>query len=482
MRKVKSNIEETLRDKLTYSKTIFRNYMEHPNVVAISGGKDSLVILDIANLIDPRHKFLKNFVHCDTTMEFPGMTNYLHNLELFYDISIEKVKAFRDFFSLIEDMGFPSRRFRWCCEVFKFAPFTRYLQENHIQYMVTGLRKEESRKRKFYQIESKNPLIPAKQINPILEWTSSDIWEYIKLNHLPYNPIYDKGFNRLGCWPCPFKTSAEWALMEKNYPYLIKDMNYRLETTLQFQKNNYIEDIENFIKTRAWTTNLPTQKNTIVGKIVSMQEGLIKLELNEKEFLNRIIPFLKFLEIIDFNQVNTNTILFKNTKTLKLSQLRIFFEKLLNCVGCGACQTLCPSNAIEIINQRMNIDEGKCTKCYECLSARKLRGACIARNYRPFRNRLRLTESQEESIFVEYQDSCKEGFRGLIRVRKTLDEIECKFQNIAIIQNYGNQKIFINSHFNVQAKKNGAYMELVIIPKIDEIDECINLVLNVLKN
>ena len=40
-------------------------------------------------------------------------------------------------------------------------------------------------------------------INPIIDWTTDEVWEFIKENNLPYCSLYDEGFKRLGCIGCP---------------------------------------------------------------------------------------------------------------------------------------------------------------------------------------------------------------------------------------------------------------------------------------
>jgi phosphoadenosine phosphosulfate reductase len=40
------------------------------------------------------------------------------------------------------------------------------------------------------------------KINPLLEWTSDDVWAYIKINDVPYNALHDRGYPSIGCAPC----------------------------------------------------------------------------------------------------------------------------------------------------------------------------------------------------------------------------------------------------------------------------------------
>lgn len=40
-------------------------------------------------------------------------------------------------------------------------------------------------------------------LNPIIDWTESDVWEFIREHNIPYCELYDQGFKRLGCIGCP---------------------------------------------------------------------------------------------------------------------------------------------------------------------------------------------------------------------------------------------------------------------------------------
>ena len=46
-------------------------------------------------------------------------------------------------------------------------------------------------------------------MNPLLWWTTDQIWEYIRERELPYCHMYDEGFHRLGCVPCPFERNVK---------------------------------------------------------------------------------------------------------------------------------------------------------------------------------------------------------------------------------------------------------------------------------
>jgi phosphoadenosine phosphosulfate reductase len=85
-----------------------------------------------------------------------------------------------------------------CCHIRKMEPLARALDGK--KGWLTGLRREQSAARaEVHDIEQQ----PERaKINPLVEWTQGDIWHYISLNAIPYNPLHDQFFPSIGCAPC----------------------------------------------------------------------------------------------------------------------------------------------------------------------------------------------------------------------------------------------------------------------------------------
>lgn len=374
---------------------LLKDYINNSSV-SISGGKDSLVALDISIKVG-----IKNFVFANTSLAFPGTIEYIKELEKYYGIQIEQVKAPREFLDIINDIGVPSQRLRWCCEVYKFGPLSHYVLQNKIKYLITGIRSEESRKRQNYAKISRNPLIPAIQINPILDWNKDQIWEYIKYHKLPYHPLYNKGYERLGCWMCPFQKSEGFEKLKTNF----KDLYIMLENLIRKNIEKFggvgIKDSDDYIKSYAWTKNALPIKNIIKGSIEYTikndqfyfniksddYETFSKLKINSKLISEKSIKYS-----IDDNSFTIQIV----SRELNINKVLIYCEKQINCIGCGACRSLCLNSAIFIENQKMHIDFSKCTFCLDCLFTTKLRAGCIARNYLPIRYKFKELNLLEE--------------------------------------------------------------------------------------
>lgn len=87
-----------------------------------------------------------------------------------------------------------------CCNVRKIEPLRRALKG--LDAWICGLRRDQSVTRKDLKIvewDSNNNLI---KINPLLNWSESDLNNYIKSNKIPYNTLHDKGYPSIGCAPC----------------------------------------------------------------------------------------------------------------------------------------------------------------------------------------------------------------------------------------------------------------------------------------
>jgi phosphoadenosine phosphosulfate reductase len=87
-----------------------------------------------------------------------------------------------------------------CCHIRKVEPLQRALAGK--KSWVTGLRREQSAARHTLERETWDDANGLIKINPLLEWTNDDVWDYIKVNGVPYNALHDRGYPSIGCAPC----------------------------------------------------------------------------------------------------------------------------------------------------------------------------------------------------------------------------------------------------------------------------------------
>ncbi len=87
-----------------------------------------------------------------------------------------------------------------CCYIRKIEPLKRAIQGYEI--WITGIRAEQSANREdmdFVEWDAANQII---KVHPLFHWTLSDVEDFLKQHHVPYNPLHDKGFPSIGCQPC----------------------------------------------------------------------------------------------------------------------------------------------------------------------------------------------------------------------------------------------------------------------------------------
>lgn len=87
-----------------------------------------------------------------------------------------------------------------CCRIRKIEPLNRALAGN--TSWVTGQRRAQSVTRAALDVQEADPAHDMVKFNPLADWSEDDVWEYIRANQVPYNPLHDKGFPSIGCEPC----------------------------------------------------------------------------------------------------------------------------------------------------------------------------------------------------------------------------------------------------------------------------------------
>jgi len=87
-----------------------------------------------------------------------------------------------------------------CCRVRKVEPFRRAIAG--FPAWITGVRREQSADRANGQPVEWDPEHGLYKISPLLEWSEEEVWRYIRLRALPYNPLHDRQFPSIGCSPC----------------------------------------------------------------------------------------------------------------------------------------------------------------------------------------------------------------------------------------------------------------------------------------
>lgn len=191
-------------------------------VVSLSGGKDSVALWLWARRVglNPRA------VYVDTRWEWSGHYAYLDSIESLIG-PFTRVHADETFAEVTKrKRSFPSRVRKWCTEILKIVPFTRELNRIRDETgqdvrVLLGIRREESAKR-LDPVQTPerewSEEYDCEVVRPILDWTVADVAREHHLANVPMHPLYHKGANRVGCWPCVNAAKPELKLLGELSP------------------------------------------------------------------------------------------------------------------------------------------------------------------------------------------------------------------------------------------------------------------------
>lgn len=362
--------------------------------VAFSGGKDSVVALDIVQRALPHDEFLVLFG--DTGMEFSDTYKTAHDVEnwcVHNNIRFFTSKASRNPVDTWKDFGPPATVTRWCCSVHKTAPqiilLRDILGQNDFTGMAfVGVRADESIARSKYEYVSFGEKHKGQySCNAILEWSSAEIFLYIYQEHLILNKTYIKGNRRAGCLVCPRAADRNDFMnhhcYEKESEKLIDIIRYAYQDTFPNK-----ERLEQFIASGGWKA----RKN---GRDLIMSVGYIEPSSSNGDTIIRVEnprtdwkEWIKTIGVL-INDTSPYTIKFQNTflefelsEEGKKIEVRIsaetvrhnpdfsklmknVFRKAASCIGCQECQADCPHGCLRFENGQVHISDA-CRHCSQC--------------------------------------------------------------------------------------------------------------------
>ena len=239
-------------------------------IVQFSGGKDSQACLIWA--VKKYGKEHITAVFCDTGWEHEITYKHIDDVckILGVNLIVLRNNKYKDFVDMsIKKTRFPSTTRRFCTSELKIIPMVDYIlsqDENFI--IIQGIRSSESARRaklevecsyfkEYFSEEAKNlyhkkavkewcKTHDASVLRPIFNWSSQNVIDYILENGQRPNPLYERGYSRVGCFPCIMCRKCEVQLVSKDEwasKRLIKaeqEMKEKTDRGSSFFSPNYI--------------------------------------------------------------------------------------------------------------------------------------------------------------------------------------------------------------------------------------------------
>ena len=393
--KNKGLIEKLTQDTI---KKVFNTYARFKDkvdvfYVAFSGGKDSIVTLDIVQRALPHNSFKVLFG--DTGMEFPDTYDTVGIIEKeCHHQGIEFIRAKSDLnpHCTWKQFGSPSKVTRWCCSVHKTSPQILALRNNLGKIDFTGMafvgvRASESASRSEYDYISLGEKHKGQySCNPILEWNAAELYLYVYSENLHLNEAYKKGNNRAGCLVCPNVSEKNAYFRRICYP---KEVDEYMNIIADLYKESIPaeEKMKEFLENTGWKARMNGRDVSIdIGctELMSGDKYILKVRKPKNDWrewiktigvlLNESSPYridfrrneysFEVIELADGYEVVLDKYLAK-TAPLFVKLLKNVFHKAACCIGCHECEADCQKGCITMINGKVKISEN-CVRCSQC--------------------------------------------------------------------------------------------------------------------
>lgn len=382
-------LREKERAAIEFIKESSEHHSEKHKIVSFAGGKDSAVV----SLLTKKALRKIPLFFADTTLEYPETYQFIEQFAERYHFKLVKdqdggfYRSKQDFFKLCRKLGPPSIRYRWCCYVFKAYPISKFYENlSEMALAFSGIRRTESLSRKRLPAISENKKI-VRQIlaHPIIDWKEAEVWFYLLRKNVIYNPLYELGHIRVGCWPCPCAGPTMCFFRKLTHPNLLK----KFEGIL----TNYAKKMgepEGWVENGWWRLRRPGRNKKVIGSVEAVREGenyrfryRLPLDLNALEHLRSFGPlaicknngsheYSVVSENISISGAvskgKSNLVLVCDSK--QYLKERTIFEKqmtrAINCIGCGGCTGSCPNGAMDVLNGHLVINPLRCNNCGKC--------------------------------------------------------------------------------------------------------------------
>lgn len=171
--------------------------------MATAFGPEGMVILEMLSRIAPKTRVF----NLDTGYQFPETLALRDRVAELYGIEVELLKPDLTVFEYEKLHGGPlyKSNSNQCCGDRKLVVLKRAALGMHA--WASAIRRDQSPDRAAVPIVGWDKKFHLVKVSPLANWTKTLVWNRILDSKIPYNPLHDKGFTSIGCWPCTRATS-----------------------------------------------------------------------------------------------------------------------------------------------------------------------------------------------------------------------------------------------------------------------------------
>lgn len=166
--------------------------------MATAFGAEGCAIIHMLAQIEPRvHIF-----NLDTGYQFPETLELRERIKDRYGIAVEMVRPEMTVAEYEAEHGGPLHVHRpdQCCHDRKIVPLRRVVV--NYDAWISAIRRDQTEQRAAAAVVAWDAKFNLVKVNPLLSWTKKDVWSFIVKHNVPYNPLHDRGYPSIGCWPC----------------------------------------------------------------------------------------------------------------------------------------------------------------------------------------------------------------------------------------------------------------------------------------
>jgi phosphoadenosine phosphosulfate reductase len=166
--------------------------------MATAFGAEGCCIIHMLADIEPAVRVF----NLETGYQFPETLELRERIKDRYGIEVEYIRPELTVAEYEEEHGGPLYTIRpdQCCYDRKILPLRRAVAG--YDAWISAIRKDQTEDRAKADIVQWDAKFNLIKVNPLLNWTKKDVWTFIAKYDVPYNPLHDRNYPSIGCWPC----------------------------------------------------------------------------------------------------------------------------------------------------------------------------------------------------------------------------------------------------------------------------------------